>query len=138
MCKWLTVVLGAAVALALAAPADAQGYKWWQSDRFKTELGLTPDQVTALEDVFQGSLPRMTAAKDIVDRLEKQLSDLIADGTASESDVVKVIDQVEGARGELGKARTLMVYRMHRILTPEQRVKVKALHEQDRKQNRRR
>ncbi len=138
MCKWLTVVLGAAVALALAAPADAQGYKWWQSDRFKTELGLTPDQVTALEDVFQGLLPRMTAAKDIVDRLEKQLSDLIADGTASESEVVKVIDQVEGARGELGKARTLMVYRMHRILTPEQRVKVKALHEQDRKQNRRR
>ena len=138
MRTWLTVVLGAAIALALTAPVEAQGYKWWQSDRVKAELGLTPDQVTELEGVFQALLPRLTSGKEVVDRLEKQLSDLIADGTATEAEVIKLIDQVEGARGNLGKARTLMMYRMHRILTPEQRVKIKALHEQDRKQNRRR
>lgn len=138
MPMWRTVVLGVVLLAALAAPAQAQGYKWWQSDRFKTELSLTPEQVAGLEDVFQALLPRLTSGKTAVDRLEKQLSDLIADGSASEPDVVKLIDQVEGARGEMGKARTLMMFRMHRILTPDQRVKLKALHDQDRKQNRRR
>ncbi|MEW5982179.1 MAG: Spy/CpxP family protein refolding chaperone [Acidobacteriota bacterium] len=138
MFKGLAVVLGVAVVAALAAPAEAQGYRWWQSDRFKTELSLTADQVTGLEDVFQGLLPRLTSGKDEVDRLEKQLSDLIREGTASEPEFLKLVDQVEGARAELGKARTLMMYRMYRILTAEQRVKLRALHEQDRKQNRRR
>lgn len=138
MCKWLTVVLGILLVMTLAAPAQAQAYKWWQSDRFKTDLALSSEQVDGLEDVFQGLLPRLASGKEDVDRLEKQLSDFIADGTASEPDVLRMIDQVEGARAELGKARTLMMYRMHRILTPEQRVKLKALHDQDRKQNRRR
>ena len=33
-------------------------------------------------------------------------------------------EQVESLRAELGKARTLMLFRMNRILTPEQRVEV--------------
>jgi Spy/CpxP family protein refolding chaperone len=138
MSTWRSVLIGVVLAAAVAAPAQAQGYKWWQSDRFKAELSLTPEQVTGIEEVFQALLPRLTSGKSAVDRLEKQLSDLIADGTASEPDVVKLIDQVEGARGELGKARTLMMFRMHRILTPDQRVKLKALHDKDRSQNRRR
>ena len=54
---------------------------------------------------------------------------------------MKQVDMVENARSSLGRTRTLMIYRMHRILTPEQRVKMNALHdkwEEDRRQNRRR
>ena len=137
MLNRLTVVLGAVLILALASPAQAQGYKWWLQDRYKTELSLSADQVTSLDEVYQSFRPQFSAGIEQLSRLEKQLSDLIADGTAAEPEVVKLIDQVESARSELGKARTLMMYRMHRILTPEQRDKLKALHDQDRKQNRR-
>ena len=71
----------------------------------------------------------MTGGKESLDRLEKRLSDLIAPGTASEAEVMKLVYEVEDARAALNRTRTLMVYRMHLLLTPEQRVKMKALHD---------
>ncbi|MCX6551675.1 MAG: Spy/CpxP family protein refolding chaperone [Acidobacteria bacterium] len=136
MSRWLTLIWCAILIVGLPALAGAQGFKWWQQDRFKTDLVLTPEQCTKLEDVFQGLLPKMTAGKESLDRLEKRLSDVIAEGTAAEPDVMKLVDQVEAARGDLDRTRTLMVYRMHRLLTPEQRLKMKALHD-SREQERR-
>ncbi|HOG29450.1 MAG TPA: Spy/CpxP family protein refolding chaperone [Vicinamibacterales bacterium] len=132
---WIGLVL-----LLAPAAADAQGFKWWQSDRFKAELALTPDQTARIEDVFQRLLPTLVAGKDALDRLESRLSAVIAEGTAPEADVMRLVDQVEQARSDLTKARTLMLYRMHQVLTPEQRAKMNALHakrEQERRQTRR-
>jgi len=128
--------------LAVAAPAavDAQGFKWWQSDKFKTDLTLSPDQIARLEAAYQVLLPKLTAGKEELDRLETRLSKLIAEGVAPEGDVMKMVDQVEHSRGELAKSRTLMIYRMHQILSVDQRAKMNALHErweQERRQVRR-
>ena len=43
-------------------PLFAQGkFKWWQSDRYKTELMLTADQSKRLEEIFQNALPTLRA-----------------------------------------------------------------------------
>ena len=55
---------------------------------------------------------------------------MIAASDMSEAEIIRQIDLVEASRSEMGKARTLMLYRMHRILTPEQRVKLKAMFDQ--------
>ncbi|MEK6631181.1 MAG: Spy/CpxP family protein refolding chaperone [Acidobacteriota bacterium] len=138
MYKWRTLVWSVVLTLALPALADAQGFMWWRQNEFKTDLSLTADQCGKLEAVYQGLLPRMTTAKQSLDTLEKQLSAVIAEGTASEHDVMKLVDLVEGARAELGKTRTLMIYRLHQILTPEQRVKMKALHDRWEQERRKR
>ena len=138
MYKWRALVWSVVLALALPALADAQGFMWWRQNEFKTDLSLTADQCGKLEAVYQGLLPRMTTAKQSLDTLEKQLSAVIAEGTASEHDVMKLVDLVEGARAELGKTRTLMIYRLHQILTPEQRVKMKALHDRWEQERRKR
>jgi Spy/CpxP family protein refolding chaperone len=140
MSSWRGAVWCLVFVLAFPALSDAQGFKWWQSDRFKADLTLTPDQTAKLEDVFQGLLPKLTSGKDALDRVEKRLSDVVADGVAPEADVMKLVDQVEHTRSELAKTRMLMVYRMHQILTVEQRAKLNTLHdkwEQDRRQGRR-
>jgi Spy/CpxP family protein refolding chaperone len=137
---WRGLIWCLVLALAVPAAAGAQGFKWWQSDKFKTELTLAPDQITRLEEVYQGLRPKLTAGKEELDRLESRLSVLIAEGVAPEGDVMRMVDQVEHSRAELAKSRTLMIYRMHQILTAEQRVKMNALHErweQDRRQIRR-
>jgi len=111
-----------------------------QSDKFKSDLVLTPDQITRLEEVYQGLRPKLTAGKEELDRLETGLSKLIAEGVAPEGDVMKMVDQVEHSRAELAKSRTLMIYRMHQILNVDQRAKMNALHdrwEQERRQVRR-
>ena len=104
--------------------------KWWHSARFQQELALSPDQVTRLEQVFQESLPALKAEKRELDRLESELSTLVADASAPESRVLQLIDKVEASRSALGRTRSLMLFRLHRVLTPEQRVKLTALHKQ--------
>jgi Spy/CpxP family protein refolding chaperone len=46
------------------------------------------------------------------------------------------VDKVESTRTEANKARVLMLYRMNRVLTPEQRIKLKAM--RDKRENSRR
>jgi Spy/CpxP family protein refolding chaperone len=110
-------------------PPQGFGFKWWQDEKFKTELGLTTDQCRRAEEVYQGVRPRLTSDMEELGRLEKRLSDVIAAGILPEADVVKMIDQVETARAQLGKVRTLMTYRLRQMLTPDQRAKIKAMHD---------
>ena len=140
MSAWRALIWCLVLAVAAPAVAGAQGFKWWQSDKFKTDLALSPEQITRLEEVYQGLRPTLTTGKEELDRLETRLSKTIAEGEAPEGEVMKLVDQVEHSRAELAKSRTLMIYRMHRILTVDQRAKMNALHErweQERRQIRR-
>ncbi len=111
------------------APRAPTFIKWWQDDKVKPELGLTSDQSNRIEEIFQSMRPKLTADKDELDRLEKHLSAMVADDAVSEADVAKQVDLVETSRAELAKARTMMFFRMHRILSPDQRTKLTALRE---------
>jgi Spy/CpxP family protein refolding chaperone len=124
------LLAAALVAAPLPARAGQGGkFKWWQSERFVQELGLTREQCRQIEEVFQASWPALQAAKADLDRLETELSATIADGTAPEAKVLHQIDKVEASRSVMGRARSLMLYRMHRVLSPAQRVKLKTLYE---------
>ena len=103
-------------------------YKWWQSGRVKTELNISAEQSARLEEVFQSLAPRLKEAKTTLEGHQKELSRLL-EIVAEESQVMQQVDRVEAARSELGKTRTLMLYRMHRLLTPEQRAKLNAMHD---------
>jgi Spy/CpxP family protein refolding chaperone len=52
----------------LAPAASAQGFKWWQSEMFKRELGLTADQSAKIEAIFQKTVPVLRQEKDALDR----------------------------------------------------------------------
>jgi Spy/CpxP family protein refolding chaperone len=112
-----------------AAPGSAQGpYKWWQEEGARTRLGLGADQSAQIEELFQANVPRLKSLSDDLKRLEHQLSDLISSDTATEAEVIPQLELVVAARGQLDRTRTLMLFQMRRILTPEQRQKLKALH----------
>ena len=122
------MVLAAAVVFAPAA-VSAQGFKWWQSERFQRELQLETEQISRIEEVFQKALPELRRQKKALDRLEDNLSRLI-DTSADEDHVMSQVDVVEKARSELSKVRTRMLLRMRRALTSDQRVTLSALHEE--------
>ena len=129
--RLIPAVLAALLLVGAGAASAGQGskFKWWQSERFVQELALTKDQSRQIEEVFQASWPALQAAKADLDRLETELSALIADGTAPEAKVLHQIDKVEASRSVMGRARSLMLYRMHRVLSPEQRARLKTLYE---------
>lgn len=126
----LAVMMVLAVGAARAEqPSQPSRWKWWQDDKSKAEIGLTEEQSAQVEQVFQEALPRLKAAKAQLDVVEAELSRIIRERTADEAVVAGQIDRVEAARAELSKTRTLMLYRMHRILSPDQNTRLQIIHE---------
>ena len=101
---------------------------WWNSDPIKREVKLTDEQSARIEQVFQASLPQLRSSKEELDRQEAVLSKLMAGSVADEAEVMLAIDRVETARYTMSKARTMMLFRINRLLTPEQRAKLEAIH----------
>jgi len=132
----LGCVFAALAALALPPSVSAQSLSWWKSEQFQKDLALTPDQATRIDAVFQTSLPKLRQNKEELDQQEAELSKLIA-ADAGEPQVVKQVDRVESIRAHLNKLRTLMLVHMRQVLTPEQRTKLNALHDQWERDHRR-
>lgn len=144
---WLlaaAVVSASTIGTAAAAPAShdrtqqpsdgRHRHKWWHDDQIKAELVLTTQQEQEIEQVFQASVPKLRTLKEQLDLLEKDLSRMIRERTSPEATVAQQLDRVEATRGELNKARMLMIYKMHRVLTSEQNEKLRAINDRrDRK-----
>jgi Spy/CpxP family protein refolding chaperone len=122
----LRAALTVALLFAVAAPTSAQqGFKWWNSDEYRRELGLTQEQSRRLEDIFQASLPTLRAQKKALDDAEKEFERLVERG--DDSSVMEQVTRLEFARGELNKSRTLMLLKMRRTLTTDQWIKLGVL-----------
>ncbi len=131
--KIFRLLIGSAVAAILslgflAVPASAQGFKWWNDETFRRELGLTAEQSSRLEGIFQQSLPALRKHKDALDRAQADFDRLVE--RASDATVMEQVNAVESARGELNKTRVMMLLRMRRSLTTDQWAKFSALQHQ--------
>jgi Spy/CpxP family protein refolding chaperone len=120
--RFAAVAVAVAGVAVLAAPsASAQGFKWWQSETFKRELGLTADQSAKIETIFQAHLPVLRREKETLDRTQADFNQMVE--ASDDAQVMAQVGVVEAARSELNKSRTMMLLRMRRVLTPDQRVK---------------
>jgi Spy/CpxP family protein refolding chaperone len=114
-------------------------FKWWQDHKVVAELRLAPDQSARIEEIWQTAFTRMTPVVEDLRKREEQLSNLIYGNDVTEAEVLKQAEQVEALRGTLGKSRTLMLYRMRRVLSAEQRSKladIQKAQDRDRRQGR--
>ena len=106
-------------------PEDRERWKWWLYDR--AELGIADQQSAAINQIFESTIPKLRESRKELDDAEEQLSRTIKEHKADLAVVSHQIDRVEGARSQYNKLRVLMLYRMHLLLTPEQRGKLEAL-----------
>jgi Spy/CpxP family protein refolding chaperone len=106
---------------------DERRLPWWKAPETRTELGISDKQSKEIDDIFQETVPGLRAAKEELDKLDEAVAKLIKEGTADIAVVSRQVGQAEQARANLTTKRTVMLYRMHRLLTPEQRVKLDAM-----------
>lgn len=123
-------VVVTALLACFANPALAQRGKWWNDERFRTELGLTPEQSTRLEEIFQKTQPVLRQRMLALDAAEEEFDRRVEKG--DDSSVMDYVGTVETARAELNKTRTVMLLRMRRSLTADQWAKFTALADQRR------
>ena len=128
--RWWGSVLAALVVASAAVPFEAgaqnrRPHRWWQSDQVTAMLDLSGEQAANLERIYENALPKMHDSYHRLNAEERTLSRMIANMQVEEIDITRQIDRVEAARSELSKTRTLMVFRMYRVLDPAQRTALK-------------
>ena len=134
MARYIGWALAALLVISTGAAAQpSQGHgrgsspqKWWMDEKPRAELGITDQQSAAIEQVWQKSIPVLRELRQKLDEMEAVLSHMIRDAV-DENSLIAEIDKVEAVRADANKARTLMLYRMNRVLSPEQRDKLKAM-----------
>jgi Spy/CpxP family protein refolding chaperone len=107
-------------------PEQRRWTKWWQEPKDRAELGITDQQAAKIEQIFQSAMQVQRPRWEAFEKLETELNQVIKDGSAEPSVVQKQVDRVETLRAELAKNRTMMIYRMHQVLSTEQRAKLQA------------
>ena len=135
--KFFICVTLSLLTLLWASPADAQQRsKWWKSERFTKELSLTADQSARIEEIFQAAEPALRAQNRALQKLEDELSAMIAEARVGEPELEHFVTRVEAARADLSKVRTMMIYRIRRVLRHDQHTKLQRLFEEDEKARR--
>ena len=122
------LLLCAAPALAQRPPDGPRPFRWWKSDAFKKDLGLTADQSTRIDKIWEVNRVELRQEYDELSKWEAKFSKLLQ-GDADEATLTRMTDRVETSRASANKTRSLMLVQMLKVLTPEQRVRFGSLHE---------
>lgn len=104
-----------------------QPFVWWKSEGFKKELGLSTDQISRIDKIWETTRAELRLELDELSKLEDKFSRLIQND-ADEAILSRQIDRVEMARANANKTRSLMLVQMRKVLTPDQRVRLDAIH----------
>jgi Spy/CpxP family protein refolding chaperone len=99
-------------------------WKWWLHPDSRKELGLSDKQSRKIDEIWESTAPPQREKWHELERLEEALAKTIKENTADVTVVAQQVEKVEKLRAENTAARTVMLYRMRLLLTPEQRVKV--------------
>ncbi len=104
-------------------------YKWWADEKAMAAAGFGAEQGAQIDRIFHEAIDRMRPIREEVMQLQKQLNQTIDANVADVAVFARQVDKIETKRAELNKQRLVMLYGMHRVLTPEQNTKLLAYFE---------
>ena len=139
MFRSLAGLIGMLVAMALAAPATAQGPemplgKWWKLPRMVERLKVKPEQQERLDEIFAKNRRPFIDLKADVDRRSVDLEELLSKKESEPAKIAAATDALEQAKGRLGKARMMMIVEMKGVLSDEQWQRILELRDEWRRQ----
>jgi Spy/CpxP family protein refolding chaperone len=100
---------------------------WWLLPSVQLEMNLTPEQVSQLDSIYRASLPQRRQLRRQLTILERRLRRQFVSGPFEDQHVRPLIEQVSALEKQRHSARTMMLIRLYRVLTPEQRRQLGAL-----------
>jgi Spy/CpxP family protein refolding chaperone len=121
----LTFVTFAFVA---GAPTQIESALWWRSPRFVVPLQLTSTQASAIDEIYRRMLPERLERAAEADAARVQLERLL-DSDGPDEELEWAASRAADADAARRRLRTLMLYRMSRVLTSSQRSQFTALAE---------
>jgi protein CpxP len=102
--------------------------RWWSDPNMISELGLSQDQQTKLDNIMQQNRLKLIDLNASLQKEEAILEPLVSADSPDETKITSQIDRVAQARAELEKAHARMLLQVRTVLTPDQWSKLKAMH----------
>lgn len=94
--------------------------RWWDNPNVAQQVGLTDDQKTKMDGIFQQHRPQLTNLHTALQKQEDSLRPLLQADQLDEAKVLSQIDTIAQARAELEKANARMLFEIRQVLTPDQ------------------
>lgn len=89
------------------------------------ELDLSKEQMTQMRSLFSGSTNEMKTLNSRMQEAAKAQAELMSQDLPNEEAVLKGADEIAKIRAEIGRIRLKQMLEARKILTPEQRVKMR-------------
>lgn len=126
--RWFVVVL---VGLGLVcAPTPIESARWWYSPRVTAALTLTPDQSRRIQGIYDTHRRERYAAVARCERARAEAERAMTVGLPEE-DLERALSAFAEAEADRRRVRTLMLYRMWRVLSPQQRTRLDSFSKQN-------
>lgn len=109
--------------LLIGTPTSIESTRWWQSPRFVAALHLTTAQRAAIERIYLDMLPER-ASRVAESNAAREALNRLMESDAPEAVVEAAATRAADADAARARTRTLMLYRMLRVLTPKQRAEL--------------
>ena len=116
-CLWLVFVASTTVLAQEPSPRA----RWWDEPAMQASLHLTRDQVAKIDAIFQSGLSERQALRKQLDALEEEEDAALSQATLDDAAAMRLIERVEAMRAQRNTERAVLLYRIHKVLTPEQR-----------------
>ena len=127
MKKYLILPLLLVLFVSFSASAKGPGkrdWQWWQNEKITSEIDLSQDQSTQLNDIAAKFEPTITAAREDYDTKRTAFSDAKSNPTASSGDVIKAFDTMWDSKYKMKRIKLDRGLEMKSVLTPEQVTKL--------------
>jgi Spy/CpxP family protein refolding chaperone len=102
---------------------------WWKDPKYIAAIGLTSSQSSEIELIFRTEIEKIKPMMKVVTELERGVDATSRANTTDIEAYERQVRQVEQKRAEFNTARTVMLYRMRRVLNAEQNVKFQAMND---------
>lgn len=99
---------------------------WWNNPAIVDRLGITPDQKSRMQALFEQNRRTLMELSDDLRRREEIMRPLLDTDHPDESRVLAQIDRIAQARAELEKANARFILGIRKILTLDQWRKLKS------------
>jgi len=103
--------------------------KWWEDPEWRTELALTDHQSGKIKRIFEEEMGKLRALREILEKRQQALSLAMKEERSNLSAITELVDGVGDMHASMYRTRTLMLYRMDRQLSAEQRAKLQKIYE---------
>ena len=115
MFSWILFCL-----LAQSVAVSAKPQPWWLSTAVQERMSLSRAQVLQLDTAYRQSLPLRRRLLRERRELRRQLARRLAMGPFDDARTLQLIERLWTAERDRNVARTMMLIRMYRVLTPTQ------------------